>query len=32
VGPGKLESLDGIVGLRFTHNTDVFVTDFKVSK
>jgi len=32
VGPGKLSSLDGIVGLRFTHNTDVFVTDFKVSK
>ncbi len=32
VGPDKLDSLDGIVGLRFTHNTDVFVTDLDLSK
>jgi hypothetical protein len=32
VGPDKLDSLDGVVGLRFTHNTDVFVTGFKLSK
>jgi hypothetical protein len=31
-GPGKLESTDGVVGLRFTHNTDVIVTNFTLSK
>jgi hypothetical protein len=32
VGEGKLKSTDGVVGLRSAHNTDVVVTDFKVSK
>lgn len=32
VGAGKLKSTDGVVGLRSAHNTDVVVTDFKVSK
>jgi hypothetical protein len=32
VAPGKLESLDGIAGLRIAHNVDVNVTDFKVTK
>jgi hypothetical protein len=32
VGAGKLESLDGIAGLRIAHNVDVNVTNFKVTK
>lgn len=31
-GAGKLKTTDGVVGLRSAHNTDVIVTDFKVSK
>ena len=29
VGPGKLKSTDGIYGLRFGHNTEAIVTNFK---
>ena len=32
VTAGKLKSTDGIYGLRFAHNTDAFVTDFKKTK
>jgi hypothetical protein len=32
VAPGKLESLDGIAGLRIAHNVDVNVNGFKVTK
>jgi len=32
VGAGKLDSLDGIVGIRLAHNVDVNVTGFKVGK
>jgi hypothetical protein len=32
VGAGKLESLDGIAGIRVAHNVDVNVTGFKVGK
>lgn len=32
VKEGKLKSTDGIYGIRFAHNTDAFVTDFKKSK
>ncbi len=32
VAPGKLESLDGIAGLRVAHNVDVNVNGFKVTK
>lgn len=32
VAEGKLKSTDGVVGVRSAHNTDVVVTDFKVSK
>jgi hypothetical protein len=32
VGPGKLESLDGVVGIRVSHNLDVNVSGFKVTK
>ena len=32
VGAGKLKSTDGVAGLRSAHNTDVVVTDFKVTK
>lgn len=32
VAPGKLKSTDGVYGIRFAHNTDATVTDFKVSK
>jgi hypothetical protein len=32
VGAGKLESLDGIAGLRIAHNVDVNVTNFKLTK
>lgn len=30
IGPKRLKSLDGAYGLRFAHNTDVFVTNFKI--
>jgi hypothetical protein len=32
VGPGKLDSLDGIAGLRIAHNVDVNVSGFKITK
>ena len=32
VGSGKLASTDGIVGLRVSHNLDVVVSDFSVTK
>ncbi len=32
VTTGKLKSTDGVVGLRFAHNTDVLVTGFTVKK
>jgi len=32
VAEGKLKSTDGVYGLRFGHNTDAIVTDFKVTK
>lgn len=32
VAAGKLKSTDGVVGLRFAHNTDATVTDFMVMK
>lgn len=32
VTAGKLKSTDGVYGIRFAHNTDAFVTNFKVSK
>jgi hypothetical protein len=32
IGAGKLKSTDGIVGIRFAHNTDATVTDFMVMK
>jgi hypothetical protein len=32
VTAGKLKSTDGVYGLRFAHNTEVKVTDFKVTK
>ena len=32
VAPGKLKSTDGVYGIRFAHNTDAFVTNFKKSK
>jgi hypothetical protein len=32
VTAGKLKSTDGVYGLRFAHNTDAFVTDFKKTK
>ncbi|HYW70204.1 MAG TPA: hypothetical protein VE961_04175 [Pyrinomonadaceae bacterium] len=32
VAAGKLKSTDGLYGLRSAHNTEVFVTDLKVSK
>jgi hypothetical protein len=32
VGAGKLESLDGIAGLRVAHNVDVNVTNWKITK
>jgi hypothetical protein len=32
VGAGKLESLDGVAGLRVAHNVDVNVSGFKVTK
>jgi hypothetical protein len=32
VGAGKLKSTDGMYGIRFAHNTDAVVTDFKITK
>jgi len=32
VTAGKLKSTDGVYGVRFAHNTEVFVSDFKVVK
>ena len=32
VSAGKLKSTDGIYGIRFAHNTDAFVTNFKKTK
>ena len=32
VTAGKLKSTDGVYGLRFAHNTEVLVTDLKVTK
>lgn len=32
IGDGKLSSLDGFVGLRFAHNTDAHVSNWKVTK
>ena len=32
VGDGKLKTLDGVAGIRFAHNTDATVSDFKVTK
>jgi hypothetical protein len=31
VVPGKLKSTDGVYGIRFAHNTDATVTDFKMT-
>ena len=31
VTPGKLKSTDGVYGIRFAHNTDAFVTNFKMT-
>jgi hypothetical protein len=32
IGAGKLESLDGVAGVRVAHNVDVNVSNFKVTK
>ena len=32
VGEGKLKSTDGVYGIRFAHNTDATVTEFKKTK
>jgi len=32
VGTGKLKSTDGVYGIRFAHNTEVIVTDLKMTK
>jgi hypothetical protein len=32
VTEGKLKSTDGVYGIRFAHNTDATVTNFKKSK
>jgi len=32
VAAGKLKSTDGMYGIRFAHNTDAIVTDFKITK
>ena len=32
VTAGKLKSTDGVYGIRFAHNTEVFVTGFKMTK
>jgi hypothetical protein len=32
IGPGKLESIDGIAGIRVNHNLDVHISGFQVGK
>jgi hypothetical protein len=32
VAAGKLKSTDGLYGIRFAHNTEATVADFKLSK
>lgn len=32
VGPGKLESTDGVYGIRFAHNTEGIVTDLRMTR
>jgi hypothetical protein len=32
VTAGKLKSTDGMIGIRFAHNTDAYVKDFKITK
>lgn len=32
VGPGKLDSTDGVAGIRVAHNVDIMVTGFGISK
>jgi hypothetical protein len=32
VGPGKLQSTDGVYGIRFTHNVEAIVTGFTMTK
>lgn len=32
VGPGKLQSTDGVFGIRFTHNVEAVITGFGVTK
>jgi hypothetical protein len=32
VGPGKLQSTDGVYGIRFTHNVEAIVTGFAMTK
>ena len=32
VGAGKLDSLDGIAGIRVAHNVDVKISNFKITK
>ncbi len=32
VAAGKLKSTDGVYGIRFAHNTDAIVTEFKITK
>ena len=31
VGSGKLQSTDGVIGIRFTHNVEAIITDFKLN-
>lgn len=32
VGPGKLHSIDGVYGIRFTHNVEAVITGFSMTK
>ena len=32
VGPGKLQSTDGVYGIRFTHNVEAVITGFSMTK
>lgn len=32
VGPGKLESTDGVAGIRVAHNVDITVSNFAITK
>ena len=32
VGPGKLQSTDGVYGVRFSHNVEAVITGFAMSK